>query len=97
MHDPQVEAQPSRRRQHVPHPARAHPPGADGDLSGDVVEINGRLDRMDAGRPRPWTRAVLRSLAESPGTRSAELAEQLGIEQARLKPDIRRLKRLGLG
>jgi hypothetical protein len=72
-------------------------PGEDGDLSGDdVAEINGRLDRMDAGRPRPWTRAVLRSLAESPGTRSAELSEQLGIEQARLKSDIRRLKRLGL-
>ena len=72
-------------------------PGANRDLDDDdVAEIDVRLQRMDAGRPRPWTRAVLRSLAESPGTRSAELSEQLGIDQARLKSDIRRLKRLGL-
>jgi Mn-dependent DtxR family transcriptional regulator len=72
-------------------------PGAKRDLDDDdVAEIDVRLQRMDAGRPRPWTRAVLRFLAESPGTRSAELSEQLGIDQGRLKSDIRRLKRLGL-
>lgn len=71
--------------------------GAEDDLSvDDVADLDRRLARMDDSRPEPWTRRVLDHLATAPGTRSADLAAELGIEQQRLKPDVRRLKRLGL-
>lgn len=72
-------------------------PGAEGEPSvDDLAALDRRLARMDDGRPEPWTRRVLEHLGAAPGTRSADLAADLGIEQQRLKSDIRRLKRLGL-
>lgn len=64
------------------------------------VELNGiraRLDRADASSPEgPWTREVLRLIAEQPGTVSTVIAEQVGIERFELKRRIRRLKEMGL-
>ncbi|MGK9231852.1 hypothetical protein KXS07_09495 [Inquilinus limosus] len=63
----------------------------------DVVALRERLDRLDhAGRHGAWARAVLRLIAEHPGTRAPELAARLGRETAAFKTDVRKLKALGL-
>ncbi len=59
-------------------------------------EIDARLDRMDAARGRPWTREVLRLIAERPGVRAPDLAASLGRETLPFKRDVRKLKELGL-
>jgi hypothetical protein len=56
-----------------------------------------RLARLDAAsRHGPWTATVLRLIAESPGTRAADLARGLGRDTAPFKADVRKLKELGL-
>jgi hypothetical protein len=59
-------------------------------------EIDARLDRMDAARGRPWTREVLRLIADRPGVRAPDLAASLGRETLPFKRDVRKLKELGL-
>ncbi|RCK68499.1 hypothetical protein DT076_16010 [Desertihabitans brevis] len=61
-----------------------------------LADLEARLARMDAGRHGPWTRTVLRWIADHPGVVSTELAEHVGRERFALKADIRRLKALGL-
>ena len=59
--------------------------------------IDARLDRMDAARADgPWTREVLRLIAERPGVRAPDLAASLGRETLPFKRDVRKLKELGL-
>jgi hypothetical protein len=61
------------------------------------AEIDARLARLDAAsRHGPWTRTVLRLIAERPGTRAPDLAASLGRETAPFKADVRKLKELGL-
>ena len=61
------------------------------------AEIDARLARLDAAsRHGPWTAAVLRLIAERPGTRAPDLAASLGRETAPFKADVRKLKELGL-
>ena len=61
------------------------------------AEIDRRLDRLDKSSPRgPWTRAVLRTIAEQPGVRAPDLAQQYGRETQPFKLDVRKLKNLGL-
>jgi hypothetical protein len=56
-----------------------------------------RLDRWDAARADgPWTREVLRLIAENPGVRAPDLAASLGRETLPFKRDVRKLKELGL-
>ncbi|MGY1801713.1 hypothetical protein ACI78T_00340 [Blastococcus sp. SYSU D00922] len=62
----------------------------------DRQAIDGRLDRMDAARGTPWTRAVLRLIAEHPAVRAPDLAASLGRETLPFKRDVRKLKELGL-
>jgi hypothetical protein len=63
----------------------------------DRAEIAARLARLDrASTHGPWTEATLRAIAESPGTRAADLAERLGRERLPFKADVRKLKALGL-
>ncbi len=62
----------------------------------ELADLQARLARMDAGRHGPWTRAVLRWIADHPGVVSTELAEHVDRERFALKTDIRRLKALGL-
>ncbi|MXZ88451.1 MAG: hypothetical protein F4Z07_06315 [Dehalococcoidia bacterium] len=62
-----------------------------------VVAIAARLDRFDrSSRHGPWTEAVLRLIADSPGTRAPDLAASLGRETQPFKRDVRKLKELGL-
>ena len=61
------------------------------------AEISRRLDRLDrASSHGPWTRAVLRTIAEQPGVRAPNLAQQFGRETQPFKLDVRKLKSLGL-
>ena len=63
----------------------------------DVVEITRRLDRLDrASKIGPWTIDVLRTIAERPGVRAADLAASFGRETQPFKLDVRKLKALGL-
>ena len=56
-----------------------------------------RLDRWDAARADgPWTREVLRLIAENPGVRAPDLAASLSRETLPFKRDVRKLKELGL-
>jgi hypothetical protein len=59
--------------------------------------VEARLDRWDAARAEgPWTREVLRLIAERPGERAPDLAASLGRETLPFKRDVRKLKELGL-
>jgi len=63
----------------------------------EVEHVIGRLERLDrASRHGPWTLAVLRSIADQPGVRAADLAASHGRERAPFKLDVRKLKELGL-
>jgi hypothetical protein len=68
------------------------------DLSAEErADLDRRLGRLDAAsRHGPWTVHVLRTIAERPATRAADLAAQLGREKAPFKADVRKLKELGL-
>lgn len=56
-----------------------------------------RLDRWDDASPvGPWTRAVLRIIAERPQVRAGDLAEACGLDPVRFKTNVRKLKGLGL-
>jgi hypothetical protein len=60
------------------------------------VQIDTRLARMDQARGEPWTRQVLKMIAERPETHAADLAASLGRDKLPFKRDVRKLKELGL-
>ncbi len=63
----------------------------------DVEGLLRRLRRLDAGSAEgPWTLRVLAAIEAQPGVVSTTLAERLGCERAWLKPQVRKLKNLGL-
>jgi hypothetical protein len=62
----------------------------------DRRAIDARLDRWDAARGEPWTREILRLIAERPAVRAPDLAASLGRETLPFKRDVRKLKELGL-
>jgi acyl dehydratase len=68
------------------------------DLSAaERAAIDARLARFDAAsRHGAWTSEVLRLIAEQPGRRAPDLAAGRGLETARFKADVRKLKELGL-
>jgi hypothetical protein len=61
-----------------------------------VTDLRRRLDRMDGAAEAPWTRSVLRQIADRPGVVSTVLAEAAGQERLAFKTRVRRLKALGL-
>jgi hypothetical protein len=71
---------------------------ADADLTADDWEIiTKRLDRLDRASPRgPWTRQVLRTIADRPAVRAGDLAESMGRDTPSFKRDVRKLKEMGL-
>jgi hypothetical protein len=63
----------------------------------DAQALVEKLNTMDKrSRHGPWAVAVLKLIGDQPESRSADLAAQLGMEKEVLKPNIRRLKKLGL-
>jgi hypothetical protein len=72
----------------------AHDDALDADAR---AEIDRRLDRLDnASSHGRWTRAVLQTIAEQPGVRAPDLAQQFGRDTQPFKLDVRKLKNLGL-
>ena len=68
------------------------------DLSVEEIEqIIGKLQRLDArSAAGSWTARVLAAIEAHPGVVSRTLAERLGCETDWLKPQVRKLKSLGL-
>lgn len=63
----------------------------------ELDQIRKKLEQLDSrSQYGLWTLATLRAVAASPSLRAADLAEQLGFEKEWLKPNIRKLKELGL-
>lgn len=63
----------------------------------DAEELTRRLVRLDAKAPTgPWTRRVLAGIEADPGVAARVLSQRLGYEKDWLKPQIRKLKNLGL-
>jgi hypothetical protein len=63
----------------------------------EVDDIARRLARLDrASSHGPWTATVLRTIAERPAVRAADLAATFGRETQPFKLDVRKLKNLGL-
>lgn len=62
-----------------------------------VEDLKQRLARLDAHSANgAWTERFLRLLAKSEGVPAIELAQILGYEKEWLKPNVRKLKALGL-
>ena len=63
----------------------------------EIDQIIGKLQRLDArSAAGPWTARVLAAIEAHPGVVSRTLAERLGCEREWLKPQVRKLKSLGL-
>lgn len=61
------------------------------------TEIRARLERYDrASRRGPWTAKTLELIRDHPATLAATLAEKAGWDKAWFKPNVRKLKALGL-
>lgn len=59
-------------------------------------QIASKLERLDRRAAQPWTHRVLWTIANNPGRRARNLADDLGFDPAALKLHIRKLKNLGL-
>jgi hypothetical protein len=71
---------------------RQAPPNAQ-----EIATVRRRLDRLDAAAPDgPWTRKTLQVIRDHPAIRAAELCRLVGQERDRFKPNVRKLKALGL-
>lgn len=61
------------------------------------AELRKRLDRLDAVSPDgPWTLKTLEVIRDHPGLRAGDLCRLVGQERDRFKPNVRKLKTLGL-
>ena len=64
---------------------------------GELDEIVKKLSRLDrASKLGPWTRATLESIEARPHVPAIALATSLGFERAWFKPNVRKLKAMGL-
>ena len=62
-----------------------------------MAELERRLARLDKASPvGPWTAATLDLILQHPARRAPDLAEIIGMDTARFKPNVRKLKALGL-
>jgi hypothetical protein len=65
--------------------------------SEELPAIVARLERWDrSSASGPWTRAALDLIDDRPAVLAATLAEAAGVEKARFKANVRKLKSLGL-
>jgi hypothetical protein len=60
----------------------------------ELDTIRSRLARLDGNAP--WTKAVLRLIAENPAIVSTVLADRAGLDRFNFKDRVRKLKALGL-
>jgi len=61
------------------------------------TEIDNKLLRLDNSKINPnWTQKVLKTIQTNPAKSAAWISQSLNIEKAWLKPNIRKLKELGL-
>ena len=61
-----------------------------------LADVLARLDATDRRSATPWTGTALALIDAQPATRAADLAAAAGMETARFKAKVRRLKALGL-
>jgi hypothetical protein len=62
-----------------------------------LAELVKRLERMDAASPDgPWTSKTLLVIRDHPAVRAGDLCGLVGQELVRFKPNVRKLKGLGL-
>lgn len=60
-------------------------------------DLRQRLNRLDAASPDgPWTLTTLELIRDHPAVRAADLCRLAGQERDRFKPNVRKLKNLGL-
>ncbi|MEL6671345.1 MAG: ASCH domain-containing protein [Bacteroidota bacterium] len=59
-------------------------------------KLKKKLQRFDQGKHGPWVERVMQAIQAHPATGSKRLAAELAVEQAWLKPQVRKLKNLGL-
>lgn len=62
----------------------------------DVAALRVRLDRLDRGAGKPWTRTTLQLIEKYPGVVSTALARHAGQEHPDFKINVRKLKEMGL-
>ncbi|MGQ0543246.1 MAG: hypothetical protein ACT4O9_15585 [Blastocatellia bacterium] len=63
----------------------------------ELGEIIAKLNKLDQNSSRGnWTQLYLQMIYHQPATHAAVLAAQLGLDNARFKPWVRKLKALGL-
>jgi hypothetical protein len=63
----------------------------------ELTELRRRLARLDAASPDgPWTLKTLRAIRSHPALRAGDLCRLVGQERDRFKPNVRKLKNLGL-
>jgi hypothetical protein len=63
----------------------------------ELQKILQRLQRLDSRNASgPWTHRVLEQLRERPGVCAMDLARDFGMERAKFKANVRKLKGLGL-
>ena len=61
-----------------------------------LEDVLARLATTDRRSAKPWTGVALALIEAHPGTRAADLAVAAGLETAKFKGNVRRLKALGL-
>jgi len=62
-----------------------------------AAELRQRLNRLDAASTDgPWTLKTLQVIRDHPEVRAADLCGLVGQERDRFKPNVRKLKNLGL-
>lgn len=65
--------------------------------AGDFEQLKTRLEKMDkTSKYGPWTKIILKLIAEHPGKHAIFFADKLDMEKDWLKLHIRKLKNLGL-
>ena len=61
------------------------------------ADLRARLARLDAASPDgPWTRKTLEVIRDHPAVRAGDICRLVGQDRATFKPNVRKLKRLGL-
>ena len=62
-----------------------------------IATLKAKLARLDAASPvGAWTRKTLEVIRDHPAVRAAEICQRVGQDRATFKPNVRKLKAMGL-